>query len=159
MKYTMMKASSDEATAGSESGDADSVVRNNPNTVNGCLPVSVVTQPAITQTKPAGPIASANMCSSRGPHRLPRQRIHRLNRPSARIKNPNPTMIRNDQKVIGTGGQFSRGTVSSPASGASSECLRTSEDSLGTSIEYSTLPAAWFGSPNRTSGAPSGWLW
>ena len=43
-------------------------------------------------------------------------------------------MIRNDQKVIGTGGQFSRGTVSRPAIGASSECLRISEPSFGISI-------------------------
>ena len=40
-------------------------------------------------------------------------------------------MIRNDQNVIGTGGQFSRGTVSRPASGASSECLSISEPSFG----------------------------
>ena len=64
---------------------------------------------------------------------MPRQRIHRLKRPSPIIRKPNPTMIRNDQKIIVTGGQFSRGTVSSPASGASSECLRISEDSLGIS--------------------------
>ena len=43
-------------------------------------------------------------------------------------------MMRNDQNVIGTGGQFSRGTVSRPASGASSECLRISEPSFGISI-------------------------
>ena len=43
-------------------------------------------------------------------------------------------MIRNDQNVIGTGGQFSRGTVSRPASGASSECFRISEPSCGISI-------------------------
>ena len=53
-----------------------------------------------------------------------------------------PTMIRNDQKVIGTGGQFSRGTVSRPAIGASSECLRISDPSFGTSMAYFTLPAA-----------------
>ena len=72
---------------------------------------------------------------------------------------PMPTMIRNDQNVIGTGGQFSRGTVSRPAIGASSECLRISEPSFGISIAYSTLPAAWSGQPNRISGAPSWWLW
>ena len=38
--------------------------------------------------------------------------------------------MRNDQKTIGTGGQFSRGTVSSPCSGASGECFRISEPSL-----------------------------
>ena len=58
------------------------------------------------------------------------------------IRNPSPTMIRNDQNVIGTGGQFSRGTVSRPASGASRECLRISEDSFGISMAYLTLPAA-----------------
>ena len=40
-------------------------------------------------------------------------------------------MIRNDQNRIGTGGQFSRGTVSSPASGALGECFRISDDSFG----------------------------
>ena len=70
-----------------------------------------------------------------------------------------PTMIRNDQKVIATGGQFSRGTVSRPAIGASSECFRISEPSFGTSMAYFTLPAAWSGQPNRISGAPSLWLW
>ena len=54
-------------------------------------------------------------------------------------------MMRNDQNVIGTGGQFSRGTVSRPAIGASSECFRISEPSLGISTAYLTLPAAWFG--------------
>ena len=67
-------------------------------------------------------------------------------------------MMRNDQNVIGTGGQFSRGTVSRPAIGASSECLRISEPSLGISTAYLTLPAAWSGQPNRISGAPSLWL-
>ena len=41
-------------------------------------------------------------------------------------------MIRNDQKTIGTGGQSLRFTVSSPASGASSECFRISDESFGT---------------------------
>ena len=43
-------------------------------------------------------------------------------------------MMRNAQKVIGTGGQFSRGTVSRPASGAYGECFRISDPSFGTSI-------------------------
>ncbi len=51
-------------------------------------------------------------------------------------------MMRNDQKMMGTGGQFSRGTVSSPASGASRECFKTSDDSFGISIAYLTSPAA-----------------
>ena len=68
-------------------------------------------------------------------------------------------MTRNDQNVIGTGGQFSRGTVSRPASGASSECFRISDDSFGTSIAYLTLASAMSGQPNSTSGAPSLWLW
>ena len=84
--------------------------------------------------KPEGAIATANMCSSRESYSLPCTRISRLNRPSASISNPMPTMIRNDQNVIATGGQFSRGTVSRPAIGASGECLRISEPSFGTSI-------------------------
>ena len=64
---------------------------------------------------------------------MPRQRINRLSRPSASISNPMPTMIRNDQNVIGTGGQFSRGTVSRPAIGASRQCFRISEPSFGIS--------------------------
>ena len=67
-------------------------------------------------------------------------------------------MMRNAQNVIGTGGQFSRGTVSRPASGASMECLRISDPSFGTSTAYSVLPAFSFGQPNRISGAPSLWL-
>ena len=51
-------------------------------------------------------------------------------------------MIRNDQKITGTGGQFCRGTVSSPFSGASSECLSTSEEAFGISTAYLILPAA-----------------
>jgi hypothetical protein len=51
-------------------------------------------------------------------------------------------MMRNDQNVIGTGGQFSRGTVSRPAIGASGECFRISEPSFGISTAYLTLPAA-----------------
>ena len=42
-------------------------------------------------------------------------------------------MIRNDQKTIATGGQSLRSTVSSPASGASSECFRISDETLGIS--------------------------
>ena len=53
-----------------------------------------------------------------------------------------PTMTRNDQNTIATGGQFSRGTVSRPASGASKECLRISDDSFGISIAYFTLASA-----------------
>ena len=60
----MTKAISDEATAGAASGEADSAVRNRPKTVNGCRPVSVVTQPAITATNPAGPIAIANSAAT-----------------------------------------------------------------------------------------------
>ena len=67
-------------------------------------------------------------------------------------------MIRNDQNVIGTGGQFWRGTVSRPDNGASGECLRISEPSLGTSTAYLTFPAASLGRPNKISGAPFGWL-
>src|ERR1700676_3791297 len=152
----MTKASSDEPTAGAARGEAESTVRSSPYTVKGWRPVSVVTQPAITAMKPAEPIAIAKMCSNRVWYSVPRQRVHRLNKPSANIKNPIPTMIGNDQKGIGTGGQFSRGTVSRPASGAFGECLRTSEDNFGISIEYLTLPAAWSGRPNKTSGAPSG---
>ena len=69
-----------------------------------------------------------------------------------------PTMIRNDQKMTATGGQFSRGTVSSPFSGASSECFRMRDEAFGISMEYFILPAAWSGNPNRMSGAPFGWL-
>ena len=103
--------------------------------MNGCRPVSVVIQPASTAMKPAGPIATANMMQQRGNRTACRgTRINRLNRPSASISKPMPTMMRNDQNVIGTGGQFSRGTVSRPAIGASSECLRISEPSFGISI-------------------------
>ena len=66
-----------------------------------------------------------------------------------------PTMMRNDQNMIGTGGQFSRGTVSRPASGASSECFRISDDSFGISIAYLTLACGLSGQPNRISGAPA----
>ncbi len=69
-------------------------------------------------------------------------------------------MIRNDQNVIGTGGQSARGTVSSPASGASSACFRISERQFRDLDRVaSTLPVAWSGRPNRISGAPSWWLW
>ena len=67
----MMKAISEEATAGAASGEADSAVRNNPYTVNGWRPVSVVIQPASTAMKPEGAIATANMCSSRESYSLP----------------------------------------------------------------------------------------
>src|SRR4051794_24209098 len=157
-KYTMMKATRDEPTAGAARGDADSTVRSSPYTVNGCRPVSVVIQPARTAMKPAGAIAIAKTCNNRDSYSVPRQRVHRPNKPSANISTPIPTMIRNDQNVIGTGGQFSRGTVSSPASGASGECLRISEPSLGISMAYLTLPAAWSGKPNNINGAPSLWL-
>ena len=67
-------------------------------------------------------------------------------------------MMRNDQNGKTTGGQFSRGTVSRPAIGASGECFRISEPSFGIPIAYSSFPAAWLGQPNRYSGAPSLWL-
>src|SRR5882724_12312922 len=155
----MTNAINDDATAGVASGEAESTVLSRPYTVNGWRPVSVVIQPASTAMKPAGPIAIANRCNNRDSYSVPRQRFHGLNRPSPSIRNPIPTMIRNDQNVIGTGGQFSRGTVSRPASGASSACFKIREDSFGTSIAYLTLPAAWSGRPNRISGAPSLWLW
>src|SRR5947209_1442019 len=105
----MIKAISDEPTAGAASGDTESTVLSRPYTVKGWRPTSVVTQPASTAINPAGPIASANTRSGRDRYSVPRQRVHRLSRPSAAIKNPDPTMIRNDQNTIGTGGQFSRG--------------------------------------------------
>ncbi len=113
-----------------------------PNTVNGCRPVSVVIQPASTATKPAGPIIIANTCSSRDWNSRPRHRIHRLSRPSPRIRNPRPTMTRKRPERDRHRRQFSRGTVSRPASGASGECLRISEDIFGISTAYLTSPAA-----------------
>ena len=117
-KYTTAKAASEDPTAGAASGDADWTVRNRPYTVNGWRPVSVVIHPASTATNPAGPISIANRCTNRDSYRVPRQRAQRLNRPRPNIRKPMPTMMRNDQKVIGTGGQFSRGTVSRPFIGA-----------------------------------------
>ena len=70
-----------------------------------------------------------------------------------------PTMIRNDQKMIGTGGQFSRGTVSSPFKRRVERMFqnqRTTPSEFRS--EYLILPAAWSGHPNRISGAPFGWL-
>ena len=61
----MMKAISDEPTAGAASGEAESTVRSSPYTVNGWRPVSVVIQPASTAMKPDGAIINAKRCSSR----------------------------------------------------------------------------------------------
>ena len=61
----MMKAISDDPTAGAASGDAESTVLSRPNTENGCRPVSVVIQPASPATNPAGPIAMAKNCRKR----------------------------------------------------------------------------------------------
>ena len=58
--------------------------------------------------------------------------------------------------TIGTGGHSLRLTVSSPARGASGECLRISDDSFGIETSYRTLPSFMSGQPNKTSGAPSG---
>src|SRR6266567_2507371 len=138
----MTKAISEDATAGAASGEADSTVRRSPKTVNGWRPVSVVIQPAITATKPAGPIEIASRDKRLDWYSFPRQRIHRLSRPSPKISDPRPTITRNDQNVIGTGGQFSLGTVSSPASGASNECFKISDDIFGTSIADFTLASA-----------------
>jgi hypothetical protein len=55
-------------------------------------------------------------------------------RPSSSISIPSPTMTRNDQNTTGTGGQFSRGTLSRPFIGAFRSCLRISDDSFGTEI-------------------------
>src|SRR6201995_934796 len=107
MKYTMTKTTNEEPTAGAARGEADSVVRSNPYTVNGCRPVSVVIQPARTAMKPAGPISIAKTCNSRDWNSVPRQRHQALNRPRPKIRKPIPTTMRNDQKVIGAGGQFS----------------------------------------------------
>ena len=42
-------------------------------------------------------------------------------------------MMRKAQNTIATGGQSLRSTVSSPLSGASSECFRISDEALGIS--------------------------
>ena len=54
-------------------------------------------------------------------------------RPSAIISMPRPTMIRNDQKTIGTGGQSLRSTVSRPAERRVGSCFRISDEALGIS--------------------------
>ncbi len=46
---------------------------------------------------------------------------------------PRLTMTRKDQNTTGTGGQFSRGTLSRPFSGSFKPCFRISEESFGTS--------------------------
>src|SRR3546814_6597077 len=60
-----------------------------------------------------------------------RSRATRLHRPRPSIAKPSATMMRNDQKMMPTGGSSSSGTLSSPASGASGSCFRISEDPLG----------------------------
>src|SRR6266508_2549696 len=127
----MTKAMSEDATAGVAKGEADSAVRSSPKTVNGWRPVSVVIQPASTAMKPAGPIAIESQCNRRAWYSFPRHRIPKLSKPSPNISDPRPTMTRNDQNVIGTGGQFSLGTVSRPSSGAFKECFKISDDIFG----------------------------
>src|SRR5690606_26570034 len=104
MKYTTMKASSEAPTAGASSGEALSAVVSSPCTVNGWRPTSVVIQPAITATKPAGAIASAARCSAGQSYSRPRSRASRLHAPSASIASPSTTITRNDQNTIATGG-------------------------------------------------------
>ncbi len=54
--------------------------------------------------------------------------------PRPNIAKPSPTMMRNAQNTIATGGWFSRGNVSQAGEAARSRsCLRISDDSLGIS--------------------------
>ena len=71
---TTMKASSDAPTAGASSGETESAVRSRPWIVQGWRPASVVIQPAMTATKPLGPIRIAKRCSSGQSYSVPRQR-------------------------------------------------------------------------------------
>ena len=117
-----------------------------------------MTQPASTATKPKGPITSAARCSQGQSYSRPLSRAIPLNRPSASMARPIPTISRNDQNTIGTGGHRSRGTLSSPGIGAFRSCLRISEPSLGMPTAWSSVPVSMLGSPNRYSGAPLSWL-
>jgi hypothetical protein len=72
--------------------------------VNGWRPTSVVTQPAITATKPDGPMISAARWSARQSCSRRLSRAHRLHKPRPSISRPIPTMTRNDQKITAAGG-------------------------------------------------------
>ena len=70
-----------------------------------------------------------------------------------------PTMIRNDQNVIGTGGQFSRGTVSSPAIGASRRMLENQRTELRNFDRIFHLGGGLVGPAEQDQGPPILWLW
>ena len=60
--------------------------------------------------------------------------------------------------TIATGGSSSSGTVSSPAIGASGSCFEEQRAELRNLDGIVDRLASLSGMPNRTSGAPSGWL-
>ena len=132
-----------------------SCVRSKPYTVHGWRPISVVYQPASMATRPLGPIHRAQRRNRRERHRVPRQRSHALQMPSAIISMPSPAMMRKDQNTTAEGGR-SRGANSFKAGIVPFQsCARIRPPRRGISTLYRVSSRSMSGQPNRISGVPS----
>lgn len=115
-------------------GVTASDVRSTPWTTHGWRPTSVVVQPASTATRPSGSVRDAARRHAFDANSRPRQASRRPQATTPSITMPIPTITRNAQQTIATGGRSSGGRSLRPCTSPFQSCVGYRLASLGIAI-------------------------
>src|SRR5688572_552288 len=105
--YDTIKIINDRAIYSGKTGDTPSAVRITPYATHGWRPTSVTNHPASTATNPIGVMNMARYWKQRESYKRLRQNKNTPRKPVSIISIPMPTIMRNDQNTMATGGRSS----------------------------------------------------